>query len=272
MRHELPGVGANLMDHLEIYFQQACTQPLSLNRWLNPLGKGWIGARWLLTGAGLGATNHFETGGFVRSAPDVPWPDVQFHFLPAALSYDGRSVADADGFQVHVGPMLSPSRGRVTLRSADPQDAPVICFNYMSLDEDWQVFRRAVRHARELFAQRAFDAYRGVEIAPGQGADTDAAIDAFVGRSAESAYHPCGTCRMGNGAQAVVDAECRVHGLAGLRVVDASIFPHITNGNLNAPTIMTAEKAADAMLGRRLPAEALSYFGAPANPTGGAVP
>ncbi len=269
VRHELPGVGANLMDHLEIYFQQACTRPVSLNRWLNPVGKAVIGARWLLTGSGPGGSNHFETGGFVRSAADVPWPDVQFHFLPAAVSYDGRSVADADGFQVHVGPMLSPSRGRLTLRSADPDDAPVIAFNYMSCEEDWQVFRRAVRLSRELFAQRAFDPYRGVEIAPGQRADSDGAIDAFVRRSAESAYHPCGTCRMGDDAQAVVDAECRVRGIEGLRVVDASIFPHITNGNLNAPTIMTAEKAADAILGRRLPAEPLGYFDATARPTGG---
>lgn len=267
VRHELPGVGANLMDHLEIYFQQACTQPVSLNRWLNPLGKGVIGARWLLTASGPGASNHFETGGFVRSAADVPWPDVQFHFLPAAVSYDGRSVADADGFQVHVGPMLSPSRGRLTLRSADPDVAPVISFNYMSCEEDWQVFRRAIRLSRELFAQRAFDPYRGVEIAPGSGADSDGAIDAFVRRSTESAYHPCGTCRMGNDPMAVVDSECRVRGIQGLRVVDASIFPHITNGNLNAPTIMTAEKAADAILGRRLAAEALGYFDAPASPT-----
>lgn len=269
VRHELPGVGANLMDHLEIYFQQACNRPVSLNRWLNPVGKGLIGARWLLTGSGLGATNHFETGGFVRSGSHAPWPDVQFHFLPAAVSYDGRAVADADGFQVHVGPMLSPSRGRLTLRSADPADAPAIRFNYMSCDEDWQVFRRAVRLARELFAQRAFDAYRGEEIAPGSGADSDGAIDAFVRRSAESAYHPCGTCRMGDDAEAVVDAECRVRGVDGLRVVDASVFPHITNGNLNAPTIMTAEKAADAMLGRQLPAERVSYFGAPASPAVG---
>jgi choline dehydrogenase len=268
VRHELSGVGANLMDHLEVYFQQACTRPVSLNRWLSPVGKGVIGARWLLTGSGPGASNHFETGGFVRSTADAPWPDVQFHFLPAAVSYDGRSVADEDGFQVHVGPMLSPSRGRLTLRSPDPDDAPVIRFNYMSSEEDWQVFRQAVRLSRELFGQRAFDPYRGVEIAPGPGADSDGAIDAFVRRSAESAYHPCGTCRMGDGPMAVVDAECRVRGIEGLRVADASIFPHITNGNLNAPTIMIAEKAADAILGRRLRAEPLNYFGAPANTTG----
>jgi choline dehydrogenase len=258
--HCLPGVGRNLMDHLEVYFQQACRTRTSLNRWLNPVGKGIIGARWLVSRSGLGATNHFEAGGFVRSRAGVPWPDIQFHFLPAAISYDGRTQHRSGGFQVHVGPMLSPSRGELTLRSADPRDPPRIRFNYMSDSSDWAVFRAAVRHARELFAQQPFDSHRGAELQPGAAADSDAAIDAFVRQHAESAYHPCGTCRMGVGPEAVVDAVCRVQGLEGIRVVDASVFPHITNGNLNAPTIMLAEKIADAIRGARLAPESWPYY------------
>jgi choline dehydrogenase len=260
---ELTGVGGNLMDHLEVYFQQDCSQPVSLNRWLHPLGKGVIGARWLLLRSGLGGTNHFEVGGFVRSRAGIDWPDIQFHFLPAAVSYDGTRRAGGDGFQVHIGPMLSPSRGEVRLRSADPTEPPIIRFNYMSADEDWQVFRTAVRLAREIFAQPAFDAYRGRELLPGSGVESDAEIDAFVRDHAESAYHPCGTCRMGRGDEAVVDHQCRVYGVDGLRVVDASVFPHITNGNLNAPTIMLAEKVADAIRGRRLAAEPQSFYSDP---------
>ncbi len=260
VKHPLSGVGRNLMDHLEVTFQQACTQPVSLNRWLHPIGKGLIGARWLLLRSGLGTTNHFEVGGFVRSRPGVPWPDIQFHFLPAAVSYDGTARADEHGFQVHVGPMLSPSRGDVRLRSADPGDTPLIRFNYMSCEDDWRVFRSAVRLAREIFAQRAFDAYRGRELSPGPGVNADNEIDAFIRQHAESAYHPCGTCRMGVGEEAVVDHDCRVHGVEGLRVIDASVFPHITNGNLNAPTIMVAEKAVDAVRGSRLPPDPQPYF------------
>ena len=255
-----PGVGRNLMDHLEVYFQQACTQAVSLNKWLHPLGKSVIGARWLMSRSGLGSTNHFEVGGFVRSRAGVAWPDIQFHFLPATVSYDGTRRAQAGGYQVHVGPMLSPSRGEIRLRSADPADKPLIRFNYMNTDEDWRVFRCAVRLAREIFAQSAFDAYRGAELAPGGEVDSDAAIDTFVRQNAESAYHPCGTCRMGTDAGAVVDHECRVHGIEQLRVVDASVFPHITNGNLNAPTIMLAEKAADAIRGHGLPAEPQPFY------------
>ncbi|MCZ6616547.1 MAG: choline dehydrogenase [Gammaproteobacteria bacterium] len=251
--HVLPGVGQNLMDHLEIYFQQACSsKSVSLNKWLHPSGKGIIGVQWLLTRTGLGNTNHFEVGGFIRSKAGVAWPDIQFHFLPAAVAYDGTNRTRIGGYQVHVGPMLSPSRGEIRLRSGDPAQPPVIRFNYMSDDQDWQVFRSAVRHAREIFSQPAFDNYRGEELSPGSGIDSDSAIDAFVRDVAQSAYHPCGTCRMGRGADDVVDHTCRVHGIENLRVVDASVFPHITNGNLNAPTIMLAEKTADAIKGRRL--------------------
>jgi choline dehydrogenase len=255
LHHSLPGVGRNLMDHLEVYFQQACSQPVSLNRWLNLAGKGFIGAQWLLTRRGLGATNHFEAGGFVRSAPDAPWPDIQFHFLPAAVSYDGTQLAAEHGFQVHIGPVLSPSRGRLQLRSADPADKPILRFNYMSTDEDWQVFRAAIRLARDIFAQPALSAFAGAELVPGASVVSDEQLDAFVREHAQSAYHPCGTCRMGDRSDAVVDSECRVHGLSGLRVVDSSIFPHITNGNLNAPTIMVAEKAADLIRGEHLAPE-----------------
>lgn len=244
LTHELPGVGENLMDHLEIYLQQACTAPISLQRHLGPLGKMAIGVEWLTKRTGLGATNHFEVGGFIRSSAEQAWPDIQFHFLPVAMSYDGSSFAGEHGFQVHVGPMLSGSRGYVRATSDNPSAAPKIEFNYMSQPEDWQVFRSAIRQARDIFAQPALDAYRGHEIQPGADAQSDQALDDFVAANAQSAYHPCGTCKMGEDELAVVDPQCRVRGISGLRVVDASIFPHITNGNLNAPTIMAAEKIA----------------------------
>ncbi len=246
--HDLPGVGKNLMDHLEIYVQQACTRPISLYKDLTLLGRARIGLQWLINRKGLGATNHFEAGGFIRSSDEQAYPDIQFHFLPAAMQYDGSARAQLHGFQAHVGPMLSSSRGEVTLTSTDPRHHPRIQFNYMSNAADWRVFRAAIRAAREIFAQAAFDPVRGVELRPGADAQTDAQLDTFIRAHAESAYHPCGTCRMGEDANAVVDANGRVHGLQGLRVVDASIFPHITNGNLNAPVIMAAEKIAAAIL------------------------
>lgn len=245
---DLPGVGKNLMDHLEIYVQQACTQPISLYKDLGLFGRARIGAEWLLQRTGLGATNHFEAGGFIRSAPDQPYPDIQFHFLPAAMQYDGSARAQLHGYQAHVGPMLSASRGEVTLNSRNPRQHPRIRFNYMSDAQDWRVFRAAIRAARKLFSQAAFDDVRGDEIQPGTDLQSDDELDNFVRQHAESAYHPCGTCRMGEDAGAVVDATGKVHGLDGLRIVDASIFPHITNGNLNAPVIMAAEKIADTLV------------------------
>ncbi|MBN9074373.1 MAG: choline dehydrogenase [Rhizobiales bacterium] len=248
-----PGVGQNLQDHLELYIQQESLKPVTLHSVLNPFSKALIGARWLFFKDGLGATNHFEAAAFVRSAPGVEYPDIQYHFLPAAMRYDGKAAAASHGFQAHVGPMRSKSRGAVTLRSAEPREKPRIHFNYMAHADDWADFRRCIRLTREIFGQAAFDTYRGREISPGSAVASDAELDTFIREHVESAYHPCGTCRMGRAddPMAVVDPECRVIGVEGLRVADSSIFPRITNGNLNAPSIMTGEKAADHILGRR---------------------
>ncbi|MGI9390678.1 MAG: choline dehydrogenase [Boseongicola sp.] len=250
-----PGVGANLQDHLEVYFQMAASQPITLYRYWNWAWKGILGAQWLFTKTGLGASNNFESCGFIRSKPGIEYPDIQFHFLPLAVRYDGQTAAEGHGFQAHVGPMRSVSRGDVKLRSSDPGADPEIRFNYMSDPRDWAEFRTAVRLTREIFAQEAFKPFVSHEIQPGANAISDEAIDDFVREHAESAYHPCGTCRMGASSDqlAVVDPECRVIGVDGLRVADSSIFPQITNGNLNGPSIMVGEKAADHILGRKLP-------------------
>lgn len=249
----VPGVGTNLQDHLELYIQHLCTQPVTLYGATRPVNKAKIGVQWLTTHEGLGATNHFESGGFVRSDPSVTWPDIQYHFLPMAVRYDGTSAAKGDGFQAHAGPMRSRSRGRLTLASADPSAAPIIDAAAMSDEQDWREMRACVRLTREIFRQPAFDAYRGLELSPGPDCATDDDIDAFVRSQVESAYHPCGTCRMGSDDGAVVDSHLRVHGCEGLRVIDASIMPRITTGNLNAPTIMIGEKGADLVLGQSLP-------------------
>ena len=247
-----PGVGENLQDHLEFYFQVAVRQPITLYSKMNRVSKGLIGAQWLLTRRGLGATNHFEACGFIRSRSGIPYPDIQYHFLPLAIRYDGRAVRQGHGMQAHVGPMHSKSRGWVRLRSSDARDRPRILFNYMSQGDDWIEARACVRLTREIFAARAFDPYRGEEISPGAQVQTNEQIDTFIREHAESAYHPCGTCRMGaeDDLAAVVDPQGRVIGVEGLRVVDSSIMPSITTGNLNAPTIMIGEKCADAILGR----------------------
>ncbi len=249
------GVGANLQDHLEIYMQFAATKPITLYKYWNIWGKALVGAQWLLTGKGLGASNQFEACGFIRSDKGIRYPDIQYHFLPIAVRYDGKASAEGHGFQVHTGPMRSKSRGAVTLRSADPREAPVIRFNYMSHPDDWAEFRKVIRLTREIFAQPAMAGHVKREIQPGAGVQSDEEIDAFIREHAESAYHPCGTARMGaaDDPGAVVDPEGRVIGVRGLRVADSSIFPQITNGNLNAPSIMTGEKVADHILGRRLP-------------------
>ncbi|WP_226628542.1 choline dehydrogenase [Alloyangia pacifica] len=248
-----PGVGQNLQDHLELYIQQAATQPVSLFKYWNLFGKAYVGAQWLFTRKGPGASNQFESCAFVRSKPGVEYPDIQYHFLPIAVRYDGKAAAEGHGFQAHVGPMRSKSRGAVSLKSADPKDAPSIFFNYMSHEDDWSDFRTCIRLTREIFGQEAFAPYRGHEIQPGDAVQSDAELDDFIREHAESAYHPCGTCRMGAASDpmAVVDPECRVIGVEGLRVADSSIFPQITNGNLNAPSIMTGEKASDHILGKQ---------------------
>ncbi|WP_265499617.1 choline dehydrogenase [Paracoccus beibuensis] len=249
-----PGVGANLQDHLEIYMQYKSLKPVTLYTYYNLLGKGRVGLEWLLQKTGLGASNQFESCGFIRSSDSVAYPDIQYHFLPLAVRYDGKAAAQGHGFQAHVGPMRSKSRGTVRLASADPAAAPLIRFNYMSHEDDWREFRACVRHTRRIFDAPAFKDYRGDEIQPGNAVKTDAQIDAFIREHAESAYHPCGTARMGSARDpmAVVDPELRVIGVEGLRVADSSIFPRITNGNLNGPSIMTGEKAADHILGRQM--------------------
>lgn len=252
--HHLPGVGENLQDHLELYFQFKSRQPITLNGQLSPLKKLAIGIRWILSRKGLGATNHFESCGFIRSRAGVEWPDIQYHFLPAAIRYDGKSAFAGHGFQLHVGHNKPRSRGHVRITSADPQTPPDILFNYLTDPDDIADFRQCIRLSREIIAQPAMDPYRGEEIQPGEGVQTDAEIDAFVRQAVESAYHPCGTCKMGapEDDTAVVDPELRVRGMQNLRVVDSSVFPTIPNGNLNAPTIMVAERAADLIKGQAL--------------------
>ncbi len=246
----LPGVGANLQDHLEVYVQYEAKRPLTLYGHYNLIGKARVGLQWLLLRSGLGATNHFEAGGFIRSGDEAEYPDIQFHFLPLAVRYGSDTSVRGHGFQAHVGPMRSPSRGFVRVRSADPAQQPEIVFNYMSHESDWKAFRQCIRLARRVFAQPAFAPYAGAEIAPGKARQSDAQLDEFITYHAESAYHPCGTCRMGDAADSasVVDPQTRVIGVENLHVADSSIFPQITNGNLNAPSIMVGEKAADCVL------------------------
>ena len=246
------GVGANLMDHLEFYFQIKSSQPITLYPALSLWRKALIGMQWMATGGGLGASNHFESGGFIRSRAGISYPDIQFHFLPLAVSYNGSKMASEHGFQAHVGPMRSKSRGSVKITSAAPQQAPEIRFNYLSHEEDWAEMRACVRLTRELFETQAFKPFHAAELQPGKGVTSDADIDAFVRQHVESAYHPSGTCKMGDvhDPMAVVDPQTRVIGVENLHVVDSSILPLITNGNLNAPTIMLAEKAADHILGK----------------------
>jgi choline dehydrogenase len=252
VRHDLPGVGENLQDHLEIYFQYRCKQPITINGHLSLLSKLRIGAQWMLTKTGLGATNHFESCGFIRSRAGVAAPDIQYHFLPAAIRYDGRAAFDGHGFQVHVGPNKPESRGHVRISGPDSSHEPLIQFNYLSTEKDLADWRQCLRLTREILQQPALDEFRDSEIQPGIDLSDDGAVDAWVRQNVETAYHPSCSCRMGarNDERAVVDPQCRVRGLQGVRVVDSSIFPSIPNGNLNAPTIMVAERAADLILGK----------------------
>ncbi|MFJ3051035.1 choline dehydrogenase [Pseudomonas nitroreducens] len=268
--HDLPGVGQNLQDHLEMYLQYACKQPVSLYPALQWWNQPQIGAEWMFLGTGLGASNQFEAGGFIRSRPEFEWPNIQYHFLPVAINYNGSNAVSEHGFQAHVGSMRSPSRGRINLTSRDPRKHPSILFNYMSCEQDWQEFRDAIRITREIMNQPALDPYRGREISPGLDKQSDADLDAFVREHAETAFHPSCSCKMGDDDMAVVDGEGRVHGMEGLRVVDASIMPLIITGNLNATTIMMAEKIADKVRGRpALPRSTADYFKAEGAPVRG---
>ena len=259
--HDLPGVGENLQDHLEMYLQYECKEPVSLYPALQWWNQPKIGAEWLFGGTGVGASNHFEAGGFIRSREEFAWPNIQYHFLPVAINYNGSNAVKEHGFQCHVGSMRSPSRGHVRIKSRDPHQHPAILFNYMSHEQDWQEFRDAIRITREIMHQPALDQYRGREISPGTECQTDEQLDEFVRNHAETAFHPCGTCKMGYDEMSVVDGEGRVHGLEGLRVVDASIMPQIITGNLNATTIMIGEKIADMIRGQEaLPRSTAGYF------------
>ena len=252
VNHVLPGVGENLHDHLEIYFQMESKRPVTLYSSLNLYSKAMIGLEWLSFKTGLGTTNHFESCGFIRSKAGIEYPDIEYHFLPAAMRYDGKLAFRGHGFQVHVGPMRSKSRGHVRVRNSDPKAPPKILFNYMSHPDDWEEFRACIRLTRELFQQPAMQKYAGREIQPGSAIQSDAEIDAFIRQHCESAYHPCGSCKMGSSKDvtAVVDHECRVIGIEGLRLADSSIMPQVTNGNINAPSLMIGEKASDHILGR----------------------
>ena len=262
--HDLPGVGANLQDHLEIYQQYECKQPVSLAPALKLYNQPLIGAEWLFFGTGIGASNQFEAGGFIRSDDSFTWPNIQYHFLPVAINYNGSNPIKVHSFQAHMGSMRSPSRGRIHIRSKNPAEHPSILFNYMSTEQDWREFRAGIRITRKIMQQPALAPYVGKEISPGIEVQTDDEIDAFVREHAETAYHPCGSCAMGIGEMAVVDAEGRVHGLQGVRVIDASIMPEVVTGNLNAPTIMIAEKISDLIRGLKpLPAINVPVFISP---------
>ena len=259
--HELNGVGENLQDHLEFYFQFKCTQPITINGELDWWSKLKIGVRWIVKKDGLGSTNHFESCGFIRSKAGIEWPDLQYHFLPAAMRYDGKQAFDGHGFQVHIGHNKPKSRGSVQVVSNQPEVAPKITFNYLQHEDDIQGFRDCVRLTREIINQPALDHYRGEEIQPGIHIQSDEEIDIFVRESVESAYHPSCSCKMGTDELSVVDPETKVHGIQGLRVVDSSIFPTIPNGNLNAPTIMLAERASDLIKGHTLAPETVNVAG-----------
>lgn len=260
--HDLPGVGENLQDHLEVYVQYACTQPVSMYPALRWYNKPWIGFQWLFLRQGPAATNHFEAGGFVRSNDDVAYPNLMFHFLPLAIRYDGTSPTGGHGYQVHVGPMYSDARGTVKIRAADPTVYPALRFNYLSTDQDRREWVEAIRVARDILTQPAFAAFNGGEISPGPAVQTDAEILDWVGRDGETAYHPSCTCKMGTDPLAVVNPlTMGVHGVDGLYAVDASVMPYVTNGNIYAPVMMLAEKAADLIAGNTpLPPAQVDFY------------
>ena len=251
--HELPGVGENLQDHLEVYFQYHCKKPITLNSKLNLFSKGLIGIEWILAKTGLGATNHFESCGFIRSRAGLKWPNIQYHFLPAAMRYDGNAAMDGHGYQVHAGVNKVTSRGNVQINSSDPKAKPTIIFNYMETEQDRQDWRDCIRLTREILSQPALDDFNAGEASPGIDVSSDEEIDAWVRANVESAYHPSCSCKMGSldDPMTVVNNEGQVNGIENLRVIDSSVFPTIPNGNLNGPTIMLAEKMADSVLGKK---------------------
>jgi choline dehydrogenase len=248
--HDLPGVGEHLQDHLEVYIQYACKLPVSVAPGMKMWRRPFIGAQWLFLRSGLGASNHFEAGGFVRSNDDVDYPNLMFHFLPIAIRYDGSAPAGDHGYQVHIGPMYSDARGSIKITTADPRVHPALRFNYLSTDQDRREWVEAIHVGREILNQPAFGPFNGGELSPGPGVATDEEILAWVAKDGETALHPSCTCRMGTDDLSVVDPlTMKVHGLDGLRVVDASVMPYVTNGNIYAPVMMVAEKAADLILG-----------------------
>ena len=259
---DLPGVGANLQDHLEVYIQHSCMQPVSVAPALKWRNRPWVGLNWLLFRKGPGATNHFEGGGFARSNEDVKYPNLMFHFLPIAIRYDGSAPAGGHGYQVHIGPMYSDARGSVKIKSLDPTVRPALRFNYLSTDQDRREWVEAVHVARHILGQPAFGEYSGGELSPGPGVSTDSEILDWVGHDAETALHPSCTCKMGTDDRSVVDpSSMKVHGLEGLRIVDASVMPYITNANIYAPVMMIAEKAADLILGNTpLPPATVGFY------------
>jgi choline dehydrogenase len=259
---DLPGVGENLQDHLEVYIQYGCKLPVSVQPALKWRSRPWIGANWLLFRRGPGATNHFEGGGFARSNSDVAYPNLMFHFLPVAIRYDGSVPAGGHGYQVHIGPMYSDARGSVKITSTNPRAHPALRFNYLSTAQDRREWVEAIHVARKILNQPAFDKYGDGELSPGTSVETDEQILDWVARDGETALHPSCTCRMGTADGSVVDpASMKVHGIEGLRVVDASAMPYVTNGNIYAPVMMLAEKAADLILGNTpLPPEPLEFY------------
>ncbi len=260
--HSLPGVGENLQDHLEVYIQHSCIQPVSVAPALKLRNRPWIGADWLFFRKGPGATNHFEGGGFARSNEDVAYPNLMFHFLPIAIRYDGSAPAGGHGYQIHIGPMYSDARGSLKLKSKDPLVHPAIRFNYLSTDQDHREWIEAIHVGRDILGQPAFAPYSGGELSPGPNVSSDQEILDWVARDAETALHPSCTCKMGTDEMSVVDpSTMRVHGLDGLRVVDASVFPYVTNANIFAPVMMVAEKSADLILGNTpLPPSNVDFY------------
>jgi len=263
VEHDLPGVGQNLQEHLEMYIQQQCTKPITLYTYTKPVPMVAAGIQWFLTRTGVCTSAHLEAGGFIRSQAGVEHPNLQFHFLPSTVNDHGRKNGTSHAYQVHIGNMRQASRGWIKLKSTDAREHPRIQPNYLMEEQDRREFRDAVKLTREIFAQKAFDEYRGPEINPGPNVKTDAEIDAFVRERGDSAYHPSCTCKMGTDEMAVVDPQARVHGLEGLRVVDASIMPSVVSGNLNAPTIMIAEKCSDMILGKKLPRAQVPVYQSP---------